>query len=252
MSRKVLLDTAVPRLKLYLPEHSGPLTAEEVAELLGVSRSAAYSVLLYMEAMDIIHHVRRGRKNLYFLKGANDESRLASMLEEARAKAPHRPKRRKRDTRVERTTNSILEEEPMVVPYPSAHRDMLPALAILGMYQTESSKPKTQPQESKRIKTVEKRVGTPLFITVERHGRVKFLPKEARLLSRGDTTYLKERYLRGLDGYEDIERFDCFFSEASALERGVYGNVFYASMGTNPWEKVYKVTVERSRDKQHG
>jgi len=88
---------------------------------------------------------------------------------------------------------------------------MLSALAILGMYQTESSKPQTQTQESKPVECARKRVGTPLFISVERHGRVKYLPEEARHMSRGDTTYLKERYLRGLDGCEDIERFDCFF-----------------------------------------
>lgn len=103
--------------------------------------------------------------------------------------------------------------------YPNAPRDMLPTLAILGIDKTESSKPQTQPQESKPVRCSRKRVGTPLFITVSRHGRVKYLPKEARHLSRSDTTYLKERYLRVLDGYEDIERFDYFFAETSALER---------------------------------
>lgn len=63
----------------------------------------------------------------------------------------------------------------------------------------------------------------------------------------GQTRYLKGCHLRGLDGYYGIARFSTFFAEASALERGEYGNVFYASMGMDPWQKVHKVTVERVR-----
>jgi hypothetical protein len=66
-------------------------------------------------------------------------------------------------------------------------------------------------------------------------------------LTIGQTRYLKEHHLKGLDGYEGIERFTTLFSEASALKGREYGNVFYASMGTDPWQKVYKVTVQRVR-----
>jgi len=244
LTRKGLLDTAVPSLKQCMAENGELLTCREVAKFLGVSGSAAYGVLLYMEAMGIIQHVKRGRTNLYFLKGAYDESRLAAML--PRAQTLRRPRRRKPAAPMKQPKDGG-SEEPLVEHNPGAPRDMLPALAILGIYQTESSGPRTQPQESKPVERARRRVGTPLFITVERHGRVEHLPKEARHLSIMDMAYLKEKYLRELDGYEDIERFDSFFSEAPALERGEYGNVFYAYMGTNPWEKVYKVTVERAR-----
>ena len=70
------------------------------------------------------------------------------------------------------------------------------------------------------------------------------LPKDVRPLTVRETKYLKGRHLRGLDGYDGIARFMAFFSEASALEGREYGNVFYASTGTNPWQKVYKVTIE--------
>lgn len=51
--------------------------------------------------------------------------------------------------------------------------------------------------------------------------------------------------MKGLDGYEGIERFSAFYAEASALERGEYGDMFYASMETDQWQKVHKVTAER-------
>ncbi|MFA5868822.1 MAG: hypothetical protein WC941_03900 [Candidatus Bathyarchaeia archaeon] len=86
-----------------------------------------------------------------------------------------------------------------------------------------------------------------ISITLEAFGRVRGLPKDVRLLTIGQTRYLKEHHLKGLDGYEGIERFTTLFSEASTLERREYGNVFYASMGTDPWQKVYKVTVQRVR-----
>jgi len=226
-----------------MKEHSKSLTTGDVAEFLGISYTAAYSILLYMEAVGKIQHVKSGRKNLYFLKDTYDESRLAAIL--SSAQSPRRHKQSKHATPVKRAADNISEKESVVHHNPNAPPGMLPALAVLGIYQTESREPQTQLQELKPVECAQKRVSTPLFITVMRNGRVKSLPKDARHLSMGDTTYLKERYLRELDGYEDVERFDCFFAEASALKRGEYGNVFYASKGTNPWEKVYKVTVER-------
>ena len=85
----------------------------------------------------------------------------------------------------------------------------------------------------------------PAVITLETFGTVGDIPKDFRLLTLGQTRHLKEHHLKGLDGYEGIEGLTVFFSEASALERREYGNTFYASTGTNPWQKVSKVTVQR-------
>lgn len=230
--RGKFLGKAVPLLKLYMAEQDRAITSRDVAEFLDVTESTANNVLLYMEAIGIISHVRRGREYLYFLKGTSYEvlPRVVS-----------RKSKRRKHIRVER----IAPVESIVENYPDAPRDMIPALAIIGLYQTESE-PQTQPQYLKLVEN--ERIVTPPCITVERHGRVRILPKEARLLSRGHTNYLKERYLSELDGYENIERFDCFFVESSALERKVYGKVFYVSMGMNPWAKLYKVIVKMKKE----
>jgi len=68
------------------------------------------------------------------------------------------------------------------------------------------------------------------------------------LLTMRQTKYLKQHHLRLIDGYKAIVHFSTFFGEASALARGEYGNVFYASSGTNSWNKVYKITVNRVSD----
>jgi len=86
-----------------------------------------------------------------------------------------------------------------------------------------------------------------LSTTIENFGSVVDLPKDVRLLTMVQTRSLKEHHLKDLDGYDKIERFSNFFVEPSALKRGEYGNLFYASTGTNPWNKVYKITVQRDQ-----
>jgi len=82
---------------------------------------------------------------------------------------------------------------------------------------------------------------------LEDFGVIVDLPKDLTLLTMGQTRYLKENHLKGIDGYDKIEKFSNFFVEASALKRREYGNVFYASRGTNPWNKVHKITVQRGQ-----
>jgi len=74
---------------------------------------------------------------------------------------------------------------------------------------------------------------------------VEFLPKDARRLTHRQMNHLKEQ-LKFLPGYEQIERYEIAFVYFSALFQGTYGNVFYFAMGTNPWERVYKIEVDRS------
>ena len=93
------------------------------------------------------------------------------------------------------------------------------------------------------VEVEERQVETPKKI--EPFATVEHLPKNARKLNLVQTKHLKEK-LKGLDGYDRIERYKTAFAEFSALENGSYGNIFYFSMGTNPWERVYRVTVDDS------
>ena len=99
--------------------------------------------------------------------------------------------------------------------HPKPPRRVLPALAVIGLYGEEKEKRETWPGPKQVMEP-----STPIFLKVERRGRVKYLPKEVRLLSGGNTAYLKECYLSDLDGYEEIGRLNSFFAEAKPLKCG--------------------------------
>lgn len=245
MGRRSLLKTVVPKLENYMRKRQEPITAGEVAKILDVSHSTAYNVLLYMESIEVLQHVQKGRRKLYFLKELNSAGTFISI------QSPWQPDLHEKVKETISPEPSMLEtfevEESGFSDYSESKSDMLPALAILEIVNEESSKPVTQRYNYRPDGFGERKTETPLFIKVRRYGRVKALPKEARHLSWSDTVYLKDKYLKGLDGYSDVERFECFFSEMKALEKGEYGTIFYASMSTNPWEKAYMITVEQTK-----
>ena len=144
-------------------------------------------------------------------------------------------------------TDVVVEE---LVEHSPASDEFLQAASSFGLTQTYVREQKAP--ESKFLRFLDeyqeeekKKVETPISIRTEAFGTIADIPKEVRLLTVSQTRYLKANHLKGLDGYEDIDRFTAFFAEASALERREYGNVFYASTGTNSWHKLHKVTVER-------
>jgi len=230
-----MLEKDVQILKRLLTEQDRPMTINEMSEVLGRSYAQIYNILLYMGAVDIVDRVKRGKRHFYYLKGAYDENRLAAML--PRPGPTRRPRRRAKPSK---SSEHVSPPEAPAVGHPKPPSNMLPALAVIGLYKEKKAKRERRP-EPKPVREP----STPIFLTVERRGRVRYLPKEARLLSGSDTAYLKDHYLRGLDGYGEIGRFNTFFAEANALKSGEYGNLFYVAMDTNPWTKIYKVTVER-------
>jgi len=124
--------------------------------------------------------------------------------------------------------------------------DGLSALAILGLPQRETAEIMTTEPSVDMEPDLgdEERKPKPL-INIKPFGTVKHLSKNVRLLSRSDTWYLKD-LLKGLGVFEGLERYNTAFSKFSALEHGRYGEVFYLSMGSNPWDKVRRVTVNSS------
>jgi len=140
--------------------------------------------------------------------------------------------------------DSSVEEQPVEVS--SIPDEFLPDSSSYGSDQLHVKESKAPKSEFLRyIEKEERKEDDLLSITLEDFGSVRDLPKGRRLLTMGQTRYLKEHHLKDLDGYDEIERFQNFFVETSALKRGEYGNLFYASKGTNPWNKVHKITVKR-------
>lgn len=144
-------------------------------------------------------------------------------------------------------TDGVVEE---LVERSPASDDFLQAASSFGLTQTHVREQKAPESEFLRYLEGEQEEGkreveAPISIKTEAFGTIADLPKDVRLLTVGQTRHLKATHLRGLDGYDDIDRFTAFFAEASALERREYGNTFYASTGTRSWHKLHKVTVER-------
>ena len=257
MGRRTLLEKAPPRLEQHMIDQDRPLTANEVEELTGLSKGSTYIVLTYMMAVKKVDRVKIGGRYRYFLKGAFDKSELEAR-EEAKRRKPRIPLRRREASRVKRARGWRREKDPL-----EEYRERLRAmarsgegpsgLAILGLSRQEQDVSKNDGSIEVGVSSDEQFLDTgeaevdpveeDLIIIKEQFGQVRDLPKEARLLTIGDTKYLKEHHLSKFLGYEGIERFSSFFVESSALERREYGNVFYASMGTNPWEMIHKVVV---------
>ena len=139
----------------------------------------------------------------------------------------------------------------------SLNDELLRAVSSFGLTQPEGRARKEQEskflryldglQEDRVDDQEEKGDEDPIVITVEAYGTVEDIPKDFRLLTIGQVRHLKEHHLKGLYGYEGIERYWVVFADVSSLQRSEYGNTFYVSVGTNPWNKVQRVTVGRVR-----
>ena len=241
-----------PRIEKYLSEKDRPQTVNEIAESLGVVTSSVYNVLQLMEVFSVVQRVKRMGRYRYFLKGVYDDEQLSAMFPIEKVK---RIPRRKYATRRPRRSKlpvqeSFLEEHLSDMRMRASLGEGPSALAMIGLNQIDVVEDSADPAAEVVLRPVdidieaeERQVETPKKI--EPFATVEHLPKNARKLNRAQTKKLKEK-LKGLDGYDRIKRFKTAFAEFSALENGSYGNVFYFSMGTNPWERIYRVTVDDS------
>jgi len=144
--------------------------------------------------------------------------------------------------------DGAMEEQP--IEHLPDSDEFLQAASSFGLtYVKEQKEPESkflryldeyQEEEKSEVETL-----LSIRIEIEAFGTIADIPKDVRLLTISQTRHLKTSHLRELDGYDDIDQFTAFFVKASALEKREYGNVFYASTGTNSWHKLYKVTVGR-------
>jgi hypothetical protein len=239
------LNRNISIVKQLMAERNTALTKEEISKFTGITESYLYSILDLMQALDIVDKVKRGKNYYYFLKGKYDEEQLNSMLPPM--KAPASPRIRRTPRSIERSKPviheerevSLLEEQLSSVSARIANYDGLSALALLGLAEEEVQEPSPEIREPQAT-------GPPPLIKVRPFGSVKYLPEDFLLLTMSQTEFLKENYLRGLDGYEDLGHLPTFFAKSSKLRSGYYGGVLYASPGVNPWERLYKVTLDPS------
>lgn len=254
MGRKSLHETTFPRVKQYMSERDRALKAKEIAEFLEVTNSTAYGILHLMEVFGIVQKVKRGRSYYYFLKDVYDDEQISAMLPPERvARIPKCRKYVPRSTGHSKlpVRESFLEEHLSTMRVRASSGEGPSALAIIGLSQLDAEEPLAEIQEAQRVldvlpEAVVWRRGEPAMIGFESYGTVESIPRDFRLLTLGQTKYLKDKHLKGLDGYGEIDRFGNFFADRSYLENRRYGNVFYVSMSTNSWERAYRVTVDDS------
>jgi len=234
-----------------MSESDRAVTAEDIAQSLEMSLGGTKSVMQLMEVFKMVQKVKRGG-TYYFLKDVYDDEQIEAMLPPKKV-API-PRRRRYSSR----QSPAPFDDSFMKEYLSAVRSQpgsgeLSALSMIGFSQQEKAEEDISTKELVRdldiddlgmdIEVKEMRFGAP--ISVVPFATVEYLPKEVRLLNSGEARYLKDQ-LKVLDGSEEIERFGTIFAKFSALENGRYGNVLYFSLGTNQWDYVKKVTIDRS------
>lgn len=248
--RKSNFERTSDRIEQYLSGLDRAQTSREISEGSGMNRSLVYTTLQLMEVFGTVEKVKRGSYH-YFLKGVYDDEQISAMLPPEKVKPE--PRRRRSILRSPRRSDftvrkSLLEEHLSDMRMQASSGEGPSALAMIGLTQQETAGEIYLADELPRklemdLEVEESRVENPKKI--EPFATVEQLPKDARELNLVQTKHLKE-WLKGLDGYDSIERLTTAFAEFPALKSGSYGSVFYFSMGTNPWERVFRVTVDDS------
>ena len=269
--RKSKFNEISAQFEKYLSEMDRAQTTKEIAEGLEITNSSAYTTLQLMEVFSTVQKVKRRGRYRYFLKGVYDEEQINAMLPPVSVKPI--PRRRKStpcktQSRSERARLSKLygkkrASELFAMRMTASSGNGPSALAIIGLTQPEMieevlTKDPTQAslREPRLVlgDDLAKLGETDIDLDVGRmqtprnikpYATVGFLPKDARRLTQKQTNHLKEQ-LKFLPRYEKIDRYEIAFAYFSALVQGTYGNVFYFAMSTNPWERVYKIDVDRS------
>ena len=241
---KNIIDTGIPKVKQYMSETGRALNVSEVAEHLGVVDATAFGLLDLMCAFEILDKVKRGR-TYYFLKDVYSDEQIRAMLPPENA--PHIPRPRGRPRHPKPHRVSFKDEYLSALEERASSGDGLSALSFLSLPQEEASEtPSTKPEPTvEMMSTLMIREKPEQLIKNEPFATIQYLPKNVRLLSQSETSYLKS-LLKCLDGGEGLERYKTVFSKFSALENGRYGDVFYFSMGSNSWDNVRKVSVDSS------
>jgi len=147
--------------------------------------------------------------------------------------------RKKREPKTKQKKASFLESYLSDLEKRASSGNGLAALAILGLPQPTAEQTATTPIIEKETDPRRE------LITLKAMGTVKDLPKNIRRLPRNETNYLKN-LLKHLGGYHVMNGLDTGYAKFSAIKAGRYGDEYYFSKGTNPWDNILNITVDPS------
>ncbi len=244
--RKSKFNEISARFEKYLFEMNRAQTTKEIAEGLGIKTSFAYTTLQLMEVFGTVQRMKRRGRHYYFLKGIYSDEQISALLPPKKVKP--QPRRRSILSRPKRSSQErFLEKHISALRAQASSSEGPSALAMIGLTQPEMIEEEILterlPIEHEVDIEIQEKFKTP--ITNKPFATVQYLSKDVRRLTQGQTKQLKEQ-LENLEGYQDIKDLGTIFAKLSALEYGRYGNVFYFSNGTNPWDYVRKVTIDPS------
>ena len=231
--------------------------AKEIAEGLGMTTSAVYTMLQLMEVFGTALKVKIGGRQYYLPPGVYDEEQISAMLPPKKVKP--KPRRRRSILRSVRRSElpvrkSFLDQHLSDMRVLAISGDGPSALAMIGLTQREPAEEEFLIEELTAYPDIEliveeEKIENPMKFETpmksEPFGTVKHLPKDVRRLTLMQMKYLKEQ-LKFLDGYQRISSFKTVFARSSALGKSKYGSILYFSMGSNSWDTVRKVTIEPS------
>ena len=231
------LERGILVIKQYMSETKKAYTSKEIAAFHGTSVSNALGVLQIMEAFGLVEKKKRG-VTYYFLKDTYNDEQIQAMLPQDKPK----PIRKKRIPYKPVASKSTFLEKYLAELNERANSgNGLAALAILGLpersiiepvYTETYTEKETEPKPDPMIK-------------IESHGKILDISKKTRRLSPNESNYLK-KMLKHIICYEVMTDLNTVFAKFSAIKTGRYGDTFYFSWGTNPWNNVLKVTLDPS------
>ena len=238
------ITTELERIEQLLTETDKALTVKDISTHIGQSSSSIGGYLSLMIAFGKVEKRRKGT-NFWFLKDKYTEEELNALLptdKPARRPrklryqmVPGRPGRPRKKTASEIFRDGLLSDIDR-----RASSGGLRALAILGLPDIESVKPRADITKIQELAPTQK-----ALITIRASSTVGELPKNVRRLPQTELKYLK-KLLQHYDWYMLIENLHTGYAKFKAIKNGRYGDELYFSKGSNIWDDIIQISLDDS------
>ena len=237
-------QTYMDGIKQLLDETKKAYTNHQIAEELNYTNSNVYNSTVLMMAFNVIERRKAAGRYYFFLKDKYSEEELAEMLPKPKPKPAPKPRKKKIKAKTKKATRprELTEHEQFMKDYlgdleiKSASAPVgLGGLAILGLPDIDSVRPKTDPIRNQKSDPVPV-TGIKVSATL----KVKELSKNMRRLPRPELNYLKNIF-KQYSWFPVIENLNTGYVKFKALKSGRYGDTFHFSKGSNPWDDLISV-----------